>query len=135
MICGSGSVVIVNCAVCGSTSIFARTICVCSLNGPAMIGTTIDRPYGAPSYGPGQVDRGRRAARLGDLRAGTGPGRPSTTVCPICEAAGHVPAFACGSPHSGTLEIIPEQPLRRLELQARDPLLPIATLNSIEKSV
>ncbi len=47
-IVGNGSVVIVNCEVSGSTSIFARTTVVPRLNGPAITGTTIDRPYGAP---------------------------------------------------------------------------------------
>src|SRR5580692_4012066 len=49
---GSGSVVIVNCEVCGSTSIFPRTTVVPRLNGPAITGTAITNPYGAPSYGP-----------------------------------------------------------------------------------
>ena len=44
-----GSVVIVNAAVVGSTSIFARTITFPRSNGPAFAGFTIDRPYGAPS--------------------------------------------------------------------------------------
>ena len=48
MIVGNGSVVTVNCAVIGSTSIFARTTCVCNVNGPTCNGTTIDNPYGAP---------------------------------------------------------------------------------------
>ena len=52
MICGNGSVVTVICAVCGSTSILARVTIVPRLNGPAITGVTIDRPNGAPSYGP-----------------------------------------------------------------------------------
>ena len=48
MIVGNGSVVIVNCVVNGSTSIFARTICVCNVNGPTCNGTTMLNPYGAP---------------------------------------------------------------------------------------
>ena len=48
MIDGNGLVVIVNCAVCGSTAIRARTTCVCSVNGPTTSGTTMLRPYGAP---------------------------------------------------------------------------------------
>src|ERR1700722_18728096 len=48
MIVGNGSVVTVNCVVSGSTSILARTTCVCSVNGPTTNGTTIDNPYGAP---------------------------------------------------------------------------------------
>ncbi len=46
---GSGSVVTVNWEVCGSTSILARVTIVPRLNGPTTSGTTIDRPYGAPS--------------------------------------------------------------------------------------
>src|SRR3984957_5606552 len=46
------SVVIVNAAVSGSTSIFARTITFPRSNGPAFAGFTIDRPNGAPLYGP-----------------------------------------------------------------------------------
>ena len=49
MICGSGSVVTVTCAVCGSISIFARVMTVPRLNGPAITCVTIDRPNGAPS--------------------------------------------------------------------------------------
>ena len=52
MICGNGSVVTVNRAVRGSTSILALTTCVRRVNGPTTSGTTIDRPYGAPLYGP-----------------------------------------------------------------------------------
>ena len=47
--CGNGSVVTVSCEVSWSTSIFARTRCVGNVNGPTFNGTTIDRPYGAPS--------------------------------------------------------------------------------------
>src|ERR1700733_15926494 len=41
---------------------------------------------------------------------GYGPGPDVTTVCPICELAGHVPCAACGSPHTGTFEINPANP-------------------------
>ncbi len=51
-ICGSGSVVTVNAVVYGSTLIIARTTTFPRLNGPAWVGTTIDRPNGAPLYGP-----------------------------------------------------------------------------------
>ena len=93
-ICGSGSVVIVICAVYGSTSIFALVTIVPRLNGPATpasrsTGRTarpcrareIDRRFGLPRLGDHQrvragagVDdrvpdvRGRRACALGCLR-------------------------------------------------------------------
>ncbi len=47
-----GSVVTVNAAVIGFTSIFARTTTLPRSNGPAFAGFTIDRPNGAPLYGP-----------------------------------------------------------------------------------
>ena len=50
-----GLVVIVSAAVCGSTSIFARTttgLPSWRSNGPAFAGLTIERPNGAPWYGP-----------------------------------------------------------------------------------
>ncbi len=47
-IVGSGSLVIVICAVCGSALIVARTATLPRLNGPATAGTTISRPNGAP---------------------------------------------------------------------------------------
>ena len=48
-------VVIVRAAVSGFTSIFALTTTgrpSCRSNGPAFAGFTIDRPNGAPLYGP-----------------------------------------------------------------------------------
>ncbi len=55
---GNGSEVTVNAAVSGLTLIAERTTTVplpvvpASVYGPAFAGTTIDRPYGAPLYGP-----------------------------------------------------------------------------------
>ena len=51
------SLVIVSAAVIGSTSIFARRriargVACSRSNGPAFAGFTIDRPNGAPLYGP-----------------------------------------------------------------------------------
>jgi hypothetical protein len=40
------------CAVEGSTAIEALVMIVPRLNGPASTGVTIDRPKGAPLYGP-----------------------------------------------------------------------------------
>ncbi len=53
MICGIAygpvlSLVIVNAAFSGSTSIFALTITFPRSKGPAFAGLTIDSPYGAP---------------------------------------------------------------------------------------
>src|SRR5581483_1332894 len=50
--CGNASLVTVNAAVLGSTAIRARTTTLPRLNGPATVGTTIDRPNGEPRYGP-----------------------------------------------------------------------------------
>jgi hypothetical protein len=44
--------VIVRAAVAGFTSILALTITCPRLYGPATAGFTIDKPNGAPSYGP-----------------------------------------------------------------------------------
>jgi len=49
---GRSSEVIVRWASFGSTAIAARTTTVPRLNGPATAGTTIERPNGAPLYGP-----------------------------------------------------------------------------------
>ena len=48
-IAGSGSLVTVSCAVCGSTATFARMITSPRSNGPASAGTTTLNPNGAPS--------------------------------------------------------------------------------------
>src|SRR4029077_4993101 len=47
-ICGRGSLVTVSAAVLGSMFSAARTTTVPRLKGPALAGTMIDRPYGAP---------------------------------------------------------------------------------------
>ena len=103
------SVVIVICAVCGSTSIRARTTFVPRLKGrlrPASRSTgRTARRHTAPS--------GRSVSAAlpsAGCRTGPGPGPAPTTVCPIFDASEHVPAFACGSGHNGTEAIIPESP-------------------------
>ena len=63
-ICGNGSLVTVNAVVFGSTLIRARTTTLPRLNGPACVGTTMLRPNGAPSYGPGQIDRALLVERV-----------------------------------------------------------------------
>ena len=120
------SVVIVICAVCGSTSIRARTTFVPKLNGPATTGVTIDSPNGAPPTAPSS--RSGSAARSAEgYRTGTDPGPAPTTVCPICEAAGHVPSLACVFPTERDGGDHPGETLGRLERQAREALLTITT--------
>src|SRR4030088_3328344 len=105
-ICGNESVVTVIWAVWGSTSIFARVMIVPRLNGPAITGVTIDRPNGAPLYGPVKKIGASGSPGWG-ITNGYEPGPEVTTAWPMCEAAEHAPCAACGSGQRGTLEIMP----------------------------
>ena len=100
-------VVTVNAAVSELTSIFARTTTgrpSCRSNGPAFAGLTIDKPNGAPSYGP--VIYTLPPVTLN----GSLPKPTLTIVSPINDSGPHVPAFASVSPHSFTPERIPDTP-------------------------
>src|SRR5580692_1276763 len=85
----------VTCAVVGSIRRDWRTTTLPKLNGPATAGTTTDIPNEPPLYGPVRY-------ALPVFARGLGPGPDSASTVPICDASGHVPAFACASPQSGT---------------------------------
>ncbi len=85
------------------TPIEARVTTVPRLNGPATAGTTIERPYGAPPYGPV-----RNAAPVNEY--GSLPAPAAIVTVAILLAAGHAPRAASGSPHSGTEGIAPSRP-------------------------
>src|SRR4029077_2646975 len=103
IICGSGSLVTVNAEGCGSTLSAARTTTSPRLYGPAFAGTTTESPNGAPSYpvvkytGP-------------DCQNGCEPAPTLAVATPICDAAEHVPSFACGSAHRGIPATLPNNP-------------------------
>src|SRR5271166_1232351 len=103
MLCGSGSLVTVSCAVLGFTLIVERTTTLPRSNGPAFAGTTIERPNGAPLYGPVRYTGP-------DSHSGSVPAPEATVAVPICDADEHVPSAACGSPQSATFESIPARP-------------------------
>src|SRR5665213_1693612 len=100
---GNASVEIVNWDVVRSTLIAARTTTVPRLNGPAIAGTAIDSPNGAPRYGPVRY-AGPETVN------GSGPAPAPAVAVPICEAAGQVPCAACDSPHNGTPVRTPNSP-------------------------
>ena len=72
-------------------------------NGPATARIAIDRPNGAPLYGPVRYTGP-------DSANGCGPAPDLTLDVPIREASGHVPFAASLSPHSGTLDSTPSMP-------------------------
>src|SRR5437660_1756636 len=90
------------CAVSDLTSRRARATTGLRLNGPATGCTTIDRPYGAPSYGPVRYTL--------PLKLYGEPEPAATTAVPIWLAGVHVPALACASGHSFTLGMVPTRP-------------------------
>src|SRR5271165_306316 len=103
LICGSGSLVTVIWPVLGSMRIAERTTSSPRSNGPALSGTTTDRPKGAPLYAPVRYTGP-------ESQNGCEPAPAATVAVPICEADGHCPSCACGSPQSGTPAILPSSP-------------------------
>src|ERR1022692_109174 len=98
------SVVIVNSAVNGSTSIFALTTTLPRLNGPATAGVTIDNPYGAPSYGP------VRNTSLPVTLYGSPPKPTLTVAWPTRLSAPQDPASAAASSHGFSEDTRPKRP-------------------------
>src|SRR4029077_10530450 len=90
-------------AVVGSTLIVARVTTVPRLNGPAVAGTAIESPYGAPLYGP---VRNTGPANWN----GVEPDPAVTAATPILLASAQVPALASASPHSATAGIAADRP-------------------------
>src|ERR1051325_1417407 len=100
-IVGNGSVSTVICALCGSTLTLALTTTQSHgpepmSYGPAFAGTAIDKPNGAPRYGPVM-----NTWPVGTVN-GSVPKPALTVVCPIRLSGPHVPRLACGSGHCFT---------------------------------
>src|ERR1019366_176728 len=111
-IVGRGSLRIDIAAVCGSTSTRARTTMqsqgpVPRSKGPALAGTVIESPNGAPAYGP------VRNTWPPDSVNGSLPTPTSALRRPIRLAPPHVPCGAAGSGHWATEETSPSRPVGR----------------------
>src|SRR4051794_9328571 len=102
-IVGSGSASITRWASFGSTRMAARTTTSPRSNGPATARTAIDRPKGAPLYGPVRYTGP-------EIANGADPAPEATVEKPILLSSPHEPAAACSSAHSGTLARIPSRP-------------------------
>src|SRR5438309_763359 len=101
---GSGSETVVTAPVYGSTNNAARRCSSPRSNGPAFVGTTSERPNGAPLYGP------VRYARPLVTQNGVGPGPAADATVPIWLSGPQAPWEACGSPHTVTWETAPSRP-------------------------
>ena len=91
--------------LCGSTPIATRVTIVPRSNGPAAAWIGIDRPYGAPPYGP--------VRKTGPVNGYGSPAPTFAVAVPIWLADVQAPACACGSPHNVTDGIAPTSPAGR----------------------